>query len=272
MEWIIILVGILLVVTGILYFMFSYKKDTNSTVDRAQQLSQNKYDPNMTRFAAAKEAKAAAVRGELLTNVNFEIGQLTATIDKEAAALKAGYRKSDTFSEYSLEREKSLADHESYLALAENKAAVARIASEKGLDPETMRQLILEEAKFKKELILEEARLNKEILLEELKFKNLLAAKTHEMELDVTKIGRIKAIEFDFEKKAAMLDKDMAEIQHLLPEYLYTALHKQLSDVNMEFEMAKEIDEGEYKDRELKRIGTRMKALEKRIRDQQKNL
>lgn len=266
-----ILIGMVLIGGGILYIMFHYDKDQSSTVERAQNLSQKKYDPNMTRYAADKEAKASEARGSLLTNVNYEISQITETIKHEADALRAGYAKDHAFSDYSIEREKHLADHESYLALADNKTTVARIASQSGLDPETMRELILEEARTKRELLLEEARLDKEIRLEEIKFKALIATKTHDMEMEVEKLRRLKAIDLDFEQKMAMLDKSMAEIQHLLPEYLVNALHKQLADVNMEYEQVKELEEGEYKDRETKRVSMKMKALEKNIRERQKN-
>lgn len=256
-----IVLGIVLIGGGILFFMFYYEKDNNSTVDRAQNLSQTKYDPNMTRFAGAKEAKASEARGSLLTNVNYEISQITETIKLEADALRAGYAKDHAFTDYSLEREKHIADHESYLALAENKTTVARIASQSGLDPETMRQLILEEAKTKREL-----------LLEEMKLKNQIAIQFNEMELEVEKIRRIKAIDLDFEKKMATLDADMAQIQHLLPQHLLNALDSELSKIHFEYEQVKELDEGDFKEREVKRVATKMKALEKNIRERQKNL
>ncbi len=250
MNWIFITIGVLFIVVGILYLMFSYKKDTNSTVDRAQQLSQNKYDPNMTRFAARKEAKASEVRGSLLTNVNYEIGQLTATIEQEAAALRAGYKKDHTFSDYSIEREKHLADHEAYLALADNQTTVARIASQMGLDPSTMRELILEKARMETQI----------------------AFRQREMELEVEKHRLMKQVDFDFENKMAGLDRQMAEIEHLLPQHLLNALHNQLSGIHFEYEQVKMLNDGDFKQREIKRVESKMKALEKNIRERQKNL
>lgn len=272
MNWILIVTGIILIIGAALFLMYQHPKDKNSTVERAQNLSQKKYDPNMTRFAANKEAAAAAARGSLLTNVNAEISAITDTITKEAEALRAGYKKQDTLSDHSIEREKHLADHQSYLALAENKTTVARIASQSGLDPETMRLLILEEAKTKRELLLEESRLNKEILLEEIRLKTLLTTRTHDMEMDVEKSKRLKAIDLDFEQKMAMLDRNMAEIQHLLPQYLLNALDDQLSKIHFEYEQVKQLDEGEYREREIKRVAVKMKALEKDIRERQKKL
>lgn len=271
-EWVFIVFGAVAVIVGILLFMYYTPKDNSSSVDKAQNLSQSKYSSNMTGFRAGMEAKASAKRGELLSNVNNEINQLTNTIRAEAEALKAGYAKDHAFTEYSMESEKKLADHESYLALADNKTTVARIASQAGLDPETMRLLILEEAKTKRELLLEETRLNKEILLEEARLKTVLTTKTHEMELDVEKSKRLKAIDLDFEHKMAMLDANMAEIQHLLPQHLLKALDEQLSKIHFEYEQVKELDEGEYREREVKRVATKMKALEKNIRERQKNL
>lgn len=250
MGWIVITIGILFIIGGILYLMFAYEKDTGGTVERAQQLSQSKYDPNMTRFAAGKEAKASEVRGALLTNVNYEISQLTATIEQEAAALKAGYGKDHAFSDYSIKREKHLADHEAYLALADNKTTVARIASQMGLDSETMRELILEKARMETQL----------------------AFKMQEMQLEVEKARQLKQLDFEFEHKMAMLDRDMAEIKHLLPEHLIGALNKQLSQVHFEYEQVKLFDDGDYKDRELKRVEQNIKILEKSIRERRKNI
>lgn len=245
-----IIVSLMMIVGAIIGLMFFYEKDGQSTVERAQNLSQDKYDPNMTRFAAKKEAAASAVRAELLANVNLEIGGLTETIEKEAAALKAGYRKEHAFTDYSMEREKHQADHESYLALAENQTIVARIASENGLDPSTMKELILEKARMETQL----------------------AFKQREMELEVEKVRRLKQVEFEFENKMAGLDTHMAEIQHLLPQHLINALNKQLSTIHFEYEQVKLLEDDDYKKREIKRVESNMKALEKNIRERQKNL
>lgn len=249
MNWL-IAVGIVFILGGVLYLMFSYKKDTNSTVDRAQNLSQSKYDPNMTRFAAAKEAKASEARGSLLTNVNYEISQLTATIEQEAAALRAGYKKDNSYSDFSLEREKQLVDHESYLALAENTTVVARISSQLGLDPSTMKELILEKARMETQL----------------------AFRQREIELEVEKHRLMKQVDFEFENKMAGLDRQMAEIEHLLPQHLINALHSQLSGIHFEYEQVKMLEDSEFKQRETKRVESKMKAMEKNIRERQKNL
>lgn len=242
--------GLVLISVGIIVLMFFYRKDGQSTVDRAQNLSQKKYDTNMTRFAAAKESKASAARAELLSNVNLEIGGLTETIEKEAAALQAQYRKDDSFTSYSLEREKAFADHESYLALAENTAVVARISTQLGLDPSTMKELILEKARMETQL----------------------AFRQREMELEVEKHRLMKQVDFEFENKMAGLDRQMAEIEHLLPQHLINALHNQLSGIHFEYEQVKLLDESEFKNREIKRVENKMKSLEKNIRERQKNL
>lgn len=242
--------GVALIAGGIIFLMFFYSKDGQSTVDRAQNLSQKKYDTNMTRFSAAKEAKASAARAELLSNVNLEIGGLTETIEKEAAALQAQYRKDDSFTAYSLEREKSLADHESYLALAENTTIVARISSQLGLDPSTMKELILEKARMETQLVF----------------------KQREMRLEVEKHRMMKQVDFEFENQMAGLDTQMAEIEHLLPQHLINALHNQLSGIHFEYEQVKLLDDGEFKSREIKRVENKMRSLEKNIRERQKNL
>lgn len=250
MVWIILAISIICIIGGVLYLMFSYEKDNHSTVDRAQNLSQKKYDTNMSRFSAAKESKSSAARAELLSNVNLEIGSLTETIEKEAAALQAQYRKDDSFTAYSLEREKTFADHESYLSLAENTTIVARIASQMGLDPATMKELILEKARMETQL----------------------AFKQREMQLEVEKHRLMKQVDFEFENKMASLDRQMAEIEHLLPQHLINSLHNQLSGIHFEYEQVKLLDDGDFKQREIKRVESKMKALEKNIRERQKNL
>ena len=250
MVWIILGISIVCIIGGVLYLMFSYEKDNQSTVDRAENLSQKKYDTNMSRFSAAKESKASAARAELLSNINLEIGGLTETIRREAEAIKEGYRKQNAFSDYALEREKQLADHEDYIALANNQATVTRIASQMGLDPATMKELILEKARMETQL----------------------AFRQREMELEVEKHRLMKQVDFEFENKMAGLDRQMAEIEHLLPQHLINALHSQLSGIHFEYEQVKMLDDGDFKQREIKRVESKMKALEKNIRERQKNL
>ncbi len=250
MAWTFLILGIVLIAGGIIFLMFFYEKDDNSTIDRIQNLNKQKYDPNMTRFAARKEAKAAAPRVELLNLLSQETSALTNIIEQEAAALQANYKKEDSLTTYSLEREKQLADHESYLALADNQTTVARIASQMGLDPSTMKELILEKARMETQL----------------------AFRQREMELEVEKHRRLKQVDFEFEKKMAGLDTHMAEIEHLLPQHLLNALNRQLSTIHFEYEQVKELEDGELKEREIKRVERNMKALEKNIRERQKNL
>lgn len=250
MAWIFITLGIVSIIGGIVFLMFFYEKDENETVDRIQNLNRKKYDPNMTRFAARKETKAALPRTELLTLLTQETSLLTQTIEQEAAALHAQYKKDDSFTTYSLERERQLADHESYLALADNQTTVARLATQMGLDPPTMKELILEKARMETQL----------------------AFKYREMELEVERHRRMKQVDFEFENKMAALDTQMAEIEHLLPQHLLNALHKQLSSIHFEYEQVKQLDDGEFKEREIKRVARNMKALEKNIREREKNL
>lgn len=250
MAWTFLILGIVLIAGGIIFLMFFYEKDDNATIDRIQNLNKQKYDPNMTRFAARKEAKAAVPRVELLNLLSQETNALTNIIEQEAAALHANYKKEDSLTTYSLEREKQLADHESYLALADNQTTVARIASQMGLDPATMKELILEKARMETQL----------------------AFRQREMELEVEKHRRLKQVDFEFENKMAGLDTHMAEIEHLLPQHLLNALNRQLSTIHFEYEQVKELEDGELKEREIKRVELNMKALEKNIRERQKNL
>ncbi len=248
--WLLLLLSILFVAGGVIFLMFFYQKDDNSTVDRIQNLNQQKYDPNMTRYAAKREARAALPRTELLALLNQETSLLTQTIEQEAAAIQANYRKEDSLTTYSLEREKNLADHEAYLALSDNQAIVARVATQMGLDPATMKELILEKARMETQL----------------------AFRQREMELEVEKHRQMKQVDLEFEHKMAGLDTQMAEIQHLLPQHLLNALNRQLSTIHFEYEQVKLLDDGEFKEREIKRVERNIKALEKNIRERQKNI
>lgn len=250
MAGILIVIGFVLLAIGIIYLMFHYQKDRSTTSERAQNLAQQKYDPNMTRFAAAKEAKASAARNELLTNVNKEISLVTQTIDNEAQALFASYRKDDAPLTHQIEKEKTLADHGAYVALADNKRVVADMASTLGIDPDTMKELVLERARMETQLSME----------------------YRQMELEVEKHKRMKEVDFNFETQLASLELDMANVANLLPQHKLGLLHTQLSEIHHEYDSIQKLPAGEFKQKELARVKKKMTTWQRDINAQSKRL
>jgi hypothetical protein len=242
-------IGVLLLVIGILYLMNTTEPD-NLDSDKRVNALQDKYSTNMNRFAARKEAKPAAARAELLTALNNEASHLVQTINTQAAAEMAELNRQNVPIMAAMQHSKALADHDAYIALSENTRRLAEMASQLGVDPGTMRELVLEKARMETQL----------------------AVKQREVELELEKARQLKQIDFDHERQMAQLDAQMAEMKLLLPYYELNVLNTQLAGLHKQLEMAEQLPDGEYKVREMKRIEDQMKAWSKDIRVRQKRL
>ncbi len=90
MGWALIVVGILLIGFCIYVWMFAYEKSqSDDPQDRLVQVQKDKYDPNMTRFAARKEKKASSARTEAATQIGGEARAVTDMIRQQREALEA---------------------------------------------------------------------------------------------------------------------------------------------------------------------------------------
>jgi hypothetical protein len=248
MGWIIIIVGLVLLGFAVYQMMFVRDAGASNALTKGDMV-RDKLNPNMTRFAARSELKPARAQAELITELNNVGAGIVESINKETEAILADERRMNANYTYLLEQEKMEADHRAYLELAENQVATARMASQYGTTPDVVAQVILLKAQIEAQE----------------------SAKDREMQRDIERKRQEKEIEFEFESKVAQLDAKMAEMQHLLPQHLINALDSQLSSIHMEYEQVKLLDEGDYKQREIKRVDRKMKALEKTIRERQKD-
>lgn len=249
MYWVLIIVGILFIAGAFVALMYYAPPGSRNTLNQVEDIK-TKFNPNDTRFRASSKSVTARKQGELLAEINNVNSHLVASIVIQTEAVKANERLMNANYDYLLEREKIDEDHRAYVALSQNKVMVAKLASEYGTTPQIMGKLILLKARTETDE----------------------KAKDREMEREIEKHRRMKEIDFEFENKMASLDTQMAEIEHLLPQHLINALNRQLSTIHFEYEQVKQLENGEFREREIKRVERNMKALEKNIREREKNI
>jgi hypothetical protein len=195
MEYVILLLVVAFICLIVVVLMRRFEKKPDTAQNRVQDLLDTKYSTKMHRWAAGGEGKAAARRTELLAQLNNESSQLVETINQQANALKADFAKGSAYQDHILDREKKLADHEAYLALAANNKLVANLATQFGTDPVTMREIILEKAK---------------------------------MEIEVNKHKKIKEIDLEARWQEILQDSNAADLaligDHLVIKKLYNEL------------------------------------------------
>jgi len=245
-----IVFGIALVIGAIVFLMYFYEKDGMSLDETSQVLGKTNYNRKMTRASARRQAKSAMERIKALVGVENEVSAIGKVIDAEAIALKATLNKEDTSYRHLLEQEKLDAEHLAYLAVTENTAAVARMGTQFGLTPDTIREVVLEWSSAKAQA-----------MVEQVKVDSVLA-----------EYGGKKAIDFSYEEKMAELDKSMADVANLLPEHQIEILHSQLSQINSDYVDIQHLPEGDYKTREMQRIRIKMETWESNIRERTKRL
>ena len=248
MVLVLIIVAVLMIAGAIIGLMFYAEQGSRNTLNQVEDIK-SKFNPNDTRFRAGSKVVTARTQAELLAEINNVNSHLVASITIQTEAVKANERLMNANYDYLLEREKIDEDHKSYVALSQNKVMVAKLASEYGTTPEIMGELILLKARTQTEE----------------------TVKDREMEREVEKYRRMKEIDFQFENQMANLDAKMAEMGHLLPQHLLKALNNQLSSIHFEYEQVKLLEAGDFREREINRVERLIKAMEKNIRERQKN-
>lgn len=238
------IIGLILIVIGVLYFVFYDRSDGLDYRERSQALSL-KYSTDMNRYQAGKEGKASEARGGLLANLEVETNRMANVLVQQAAVEIAHHRKQDAFTDYSLQREREQSDHALYLAMNDNKRRCNEIAGKFGLSPNAFEELVLTEARAKLELQM----------------------KKEEMLIDVERAKLLKQIEIDTERAMADLQVKLANIANLLPQHKYNLLSKQLSGYYAEYENAKQLEDGEFKENEIKRLKGAIEKLEGEIEE-----
>ncbi len=240
-------IGLLIIGIGLLLFRHEPCSDDHQENIRAIQKG---FSPHMSGVAASFRANRAEKLTNYISKINQQTGQVVEMINQKAIAEQAQLNYDDVYSNHQLNRQKVEADHDAYIALSDNRKAVAEMATLFGLDPATMRELVLEQARMKVQI----------------------ATKQQEMQLDVEKHRQMKQVDFEFEYKIAQLDTQMADLAHLLPQHQLEVLHNQLSGIHFEYEQAKQLGDGDYKKRELRRIERKMKTWKKNINGREKEL
>ena len=246
---ILFIVGMGLLILGIGFLLFAHPAGSDDPQENIRAI-QKGFSPHMSGVAANFQARRSEKLTNYLSKINEQTSQVTQMINQKALAEQAQLNYEDVYSTHLLNRQKSEADHDAYIALADNRKAVAEMATLFGLDPDTMKQLVLEQARMKTQL----------------------SAEQFKMQLDVEKHRLMKQVDYEFEYKIAELDTRMADLAHLLPQHQLDVLHNQLSGIHCEYEQAKQLGEGDYKKRELQRIERKMKTWEKNIRGREKEL
>lgn len=238
-----IIIGIVGIIIGLLYKMYAYDKSDGSMKDWSQTLGREKYDPNMTRFKAKKETIASESRSSLLANLRQEVTEMANVITAEASAQMAQFAKEDTGLAYSLQRELTTADHELQLAMKHNQINANLRAAEFGLSPAAFENLVLEQARMQTQLAMEERK----------------------MLLEVEKDKGFKKNDLFLERSLANLSIELNNIANLLDQHKYKILDSELHEMHLEYERIKVLDESEYKEREVRRIGSKIKKWEEQL-------
>jgi hypothetical protein len=246
---ILILVGGVFIVAAVLFLIFYYKKTRGNAMDKIDLVREN-YHPNMSGTLAIMRATKAEKRISLLKTIHEEVSLLTDSMFQESAAKQAHYRNQDTWADYQLQRDREMALHDAFIAEAINRKIVADIGSRHGIPADSVKELVLETFKMQSVMMME----------------------SFKMQLDVNNKRQTKQIDFDFQNQMASLDAQMANVQHLLPQYLLNDLYKQLSSVHMEYESVNRLPDGDFKRREIKRVEGRMKSLQQNINERERNI
>jgi len=139
------------------------------------------------------------------------------------------------------------------------------MATQLGVDPLTMRELILERARMETQLSMQ----YREMELEVEKHKRLSEVNFH---FEIEKHRQVKEIDFSYDRQLAELDTQMADIANLLPQHQLNLLNTQLASIHQEYEHINTLIDSDFKKRELQRVSLKMKTWKKEIRERAKGL
>ena len=141
MAWILIIVGILLVGFVAYQWFFGYVLDSGSVISRIQSLNREKYSPNMGRFAASKEKKAASARADLAQELRFEMESVVKMSDGQINAQNAAFDLEHNPARLDLNYQLEVASHETLLEQNELTRQLIGKAAEQNLDVATYLEL-----------------------------------------------------------------------------------------------------------------------------------
>lgn len=210
--------GALIIGVCIYLWMHFYKKGDPNISKRVDKLQQEKYDPNMNRFAARKEAKASAARAELAVQVGDEsrvvadmVEQQKEVLDNQFALKFAPARK--------------IEERELEQAQAGNRMNTIKAADKEDMDYATYNQFKLEEK-------LSELRVTEHEKKEKINLDNKLTEKQESLRL-------------------ALIAKHLSDIQKIaLVQEQIDMVYKQIGKIDNEAEFSDRIKQRMIEDRE----------------------
>lgn len=134
MPFIFIGIGIILIVVCIYLWMHLYEKSSTNNQERISKLQSEKYDPNMTRFAAKKETAASIPRTETATQVGTEARAVKDMIVQQTEALQAQFTLDNAVNNLNREEELKQATHISTVDSLNLQRLLIQNAGQKGMD------------------------------------------------------------------------------------------------------------------------------------------
>lgn len=199
-----------------------------------------KYDPNLNRYAARREAGTALSRAELLANLNQEVQAMAQWLNSQTDLKLAQMANHDADLTYQAMIARHELDARAYYAQTQNQIAANEMATRYGLTPGGYQELVISAVR-------EQA---------------AQTAMENRMQLDVRRDELMKHNEFLFQQKLDSLDVYIAQISSVMPQRQQQLLGSMLQQIHGEFEAVKKMPDGEYKERELRRLEEQRKALE----------
>lgn len=236
-------IAIVVAIAGVLYLVYKDKNTEGDISSWAQGQATNKFDPNMNRFQAEKEAIASQARNQLLVSLQAEVTNMAGVLIAETHAQMAEFAKRDAFRTYTAMQASAQLEVQLREAMVHNQIQSNQKASEFGLSPAAFEQLVLESAKSRTMMVMEEQ-------------KMLLGVKQDKL---------MKENEFFLEQKLHSLDVELSNLANLLPQRKVMLLGEMLKGVHQEFEKVKQLGEGDFKESELRRLDEHRKTLEAEI-------
>lgn len=112
MVWIFIIAGILFIAGAVLGLMYLYEKSQSGVQPQIDKLQDEKYDPNMTRFRANSEQKAAEARTNLAVQVGAEVRAVTDMTNQQTEAAEAQHTLDNLDIKFRREGELATQKHE----------------------------------------------------------------------------------------------------------------------------------------------------------------
>lgn len=141
MAWVLIIFGILFIAGGVIYRLYFYEKSSKDPRDQIRNL-QERYDPNITRTVAVKEADQSSVRTGLVKQFNAEVEAVTGMLNKRTEGEVVAFRNEHIGDQ--LKREEEF-KHQQHLHDVDNlmlQRNLVSFAQDQGMDVSTYLEVL----------------------------------------------------------------------------------------------------------------------------------